>query len=392
MKNAYTILDFAEYYRVTVRELPSDIILEREPLCPCCDIEMNIVCALVAHQGKQILNIGACPECGTRGYIDRPSRQWIEEFYTDTWDIHTALNAEQVRAFPRIELDKKSSRRVAAIAASSLDVARRLRALDIGVGYGSILRHFQESGFGEVVGVEHSPHRADVVARAFDAKVCVGPFESDDVQSILRHNKPFDAIVSHHVFEHVVDPRRFIRCASELQARGGIFVLAVPDALGEHAGYQALYPPHLYSYTKYGIETLLMKHGYEVIEDVSPTFDNMILKMIRVDKPSRRFFTKDPRAFQGVLERFEQGLGFNQGEVVKRYGVFWLQPNRSPHDFTRIPMRGFQWRIQSLYMKLLARIGRYRSDHAMYIGPAVKKYSNAPFELQWDGPLRLLFK
>jgi SAM-dependent methyltransferase len=389
----FTIYDLAEFARVTIREVPADIPWQRQSHCPACREALVAVCSLVGQtEPPQVMRIGACQGCGYIGYIDRPSDGWIADFYATEWDSHIAHDASWVKAQPSIMTERKSSRRLAGMAAGQLPADKSRPALEIGCGYGNVLRHLrEEAGFSHVVGVEHSPHRARAVTSAWDIPVVVGPFESDQVQEQLRHHAPFSLIVSHHVFEHVVDGDAFIARAGELQKEGDYLVLAMPDVAGEHAGYITFYPPHLHSYSKKSIENLLNRHGYTVMTDHSPALDSMIL-VAQKGPVSATMFSDLPSSLQIAKAKLMRGLGVgmvpSSGLAMQR----WLAPGFGYDDAQVTPISRMKWVFTKVSLWAQARLGRYTSAHTMLIGPLEKPLTDTPIEIQWKGPLRLLFK
>jgi SAM-dependent methyltransferase len=256
----------------------------------------------------------------------------------------------------------------------------------------------KDQGFSTVVGVENSEHRASVVGKTLGVPVAVGNFEGSSVQESLKTYGMFDLVLSHHVFEHVSHPEAFISALSKLQPEGGVFVLSVPDVAGEHAGYVALYPPHLHSYSKYGMEVLLNRYGYEVIEDHSPGLDNMLIAARKVAHPVARI-QKPHDAFTGSLNKLHRGLGLKDMPTQGLAQLWWLEPGRG-YDDARVSqkMRGVPslesvwWRATKALLWLKARIGRMIASHGMLVGPLESRYTDTPIELQWKGPIRFLFK
>jgi len=97
------------------------------------------------------------------------------------------------------------------------------RLLEIGCGSGSYLTLMRMLGW-TVSGIEPDPVAAAVAAKTTGCPIHVGTI--DDVSF-----KPgsFDAIISHHVIEHVSDPKSFVASAARLLAKGGIMAVQTPN-------------------------------------------------------------------------------------------------------------------------------------------------------------------
>ncbi|MGH7536974.1 MAG: class I SAM-dependent methyltransferase, partial [Gemmatimonadales bacterium] len=101
------------------------------------------------------------------------------------------------------------------------------RLLEIGCGLGAFLVRARERGW-EAQGVELSPWAASQARRASEAPVLVAQGE----QLPFRAGA-FDAVVSHHVFEHLVDPIQALRESRRVCRPGGRLLLFLPNEL-EH--------------------------------------------------------------------------------------------------------------------------------------------------------------
>lgn len=397
-QQGFIIYDMCEVGRVRLYELDATVTFDHVTTCPLCLESLRPLCSLVGEQGAVKLLVGGCPVCGYIGYQDRPSEQWMVNFYLTTWDDHIALSEREVKNLPSITTERKSSRRLAAELGCSLVSGQGKSFLEIGSGYGQVLRYMSEQGFSNVVGVENSKHRAGVVSKAFNVPVAVGNFEGPSVQESLKTHGMFDLILSHHVFEHVSHPEAFISALSKLQPDGGVLVLSVPDVVGEHAGYVALYPPHLHSYSKYGIEVLLNRYGYEIIEDQSPGLDNILIAARKVAQPVAHM-EKPQDALADSLNKLQRGLGIKDVPTHGLAQLWWLEPGRG-YDDARVSQQAFGiplleriwWGATKGALWLKAKIGRIIASHGMLVGPLSKRYTDTPIELQWKGPIRFLFK
>ena len=97
------------------------------------------------------------------------------------------------------------------------------RVLDVGCGTGQLGRLLKERGH-HVTGVELIPEAADEARRWLDH------VESADVETAFPFlPASFDCVIFADVLEHLVDPWRVLRAATELLAAGGCVVASVPN-------------------------------------------------------------------------------------------------------------------------------------------------------------------
>ena len=76
-------------------------------------------------------------------------------------------------------------------------------------------------------------------------------------------NNSFDCALSSEVLEHVFDPDVFLREANRVLKIDGLFLITNPFLFREHG------QPFDYArYTSFGLEHILKKHGFEVVEKI----------------------------------------------------------------------------------------------------------------------------
>lgn len=101
-----------------------------------------------------------------------------------------------------------------------------------------------------------------------------------DVYANLCAHLPFeddyaDTIVSFQVMEHLPEPNKFLAECFRILKKGGTIFITVPFMWHVHEA-----PYDYYRYTRYGLEYLLVKHGFvEVfVEETSGFWQMMVLK------------------------------------------------------------------------------------------------------------------
>jgi len=99
------------------------------------------------------------------------------------------------------------------------------RLLEIGCGLGSFLVRAKERGW-DVQGVEVSAWAATQAKRASCVPVLISRAEA-----LPFHTGSFDAVVSHHVFEHLPAPFQALRESRRVCRTGGRLLLVLPNEL-----------------------------------------------------------------------------------------------------------------------------------------------------------------
>jgi SAM-dependent methyltransferase len=98
------------------------------------------------------------------------------------------------------------------------------RALEVGCGAGGLGRLLKARGH-HVTGIELIPEAAEVARGLLDVVLTADV----EVDGLPFPPQSFDAVIFADVLEHLVDPWRALRQASEVLAPGGVVVASVPN-------------------------------------------------------------------------------------------------------------------------------------------------------------------
>ncbi len=277
---------------VEMRGIP----MVEEARCFCCRAGLIPRCVISDRAGTGRIRIGACDFCGYTGYMDRPTEAWMESFYHTQWDRQQERRVEDIKPFgSSIVVDR----------ALTLGVSKDANILEVGTGYGQILRQFSEKGFKRLYGVEHAPQRATVAGRYSGAEVLHGVFGgSDALMRGLRELAPFGLIYAKSVLEHMYDPRLFFRWAADLQQEGGRVMVLVPNVLDEATITTLLFLPHLHGFTAESLKELGERYGYSVL-----TVDEVGKGLLLVAEKSAAVHARDiasSRMQRGAVEAWQK--------------------------------------------------------------------------------------
>jgi SAM-dependent methyltransferase len=137
--------------------------------------------------------------------------------------------------------------------------------LDIGCGYGHLLRRFDHRY--RLAGIDVSPHAAGVVRTAIPGAVVV----TADVQRSLPFDHPFDVVLAINVVEHLADPSAGIRSIREALVPGGLCVIHLPTINGPLSRliYRYAYakdPTHVFRPAGREVLGLFRALGFRVLE------------------------------------------------------------------------------------------------------------------------------
>lgn len=125
----------------------------------------------------------------------------------------------------------------------------RGKTLDVGCGKKPYERLFNSS---EYIGLEYdSPENRRLKKADFFYDGVSFPFRNDE----------FDSVVCNQVLEHVFTPGQFLSEINRVLKSEGVLLLSVPFVWDEHE------QPYDYArYSSFGLKSLLIQHGFEIIE------------------------------------------------------------------------------------------------------------------------------
>lgn len=203
-----------------------------EPLVPAFD-------RVVAR--REDYCFARCPACSLVSLRPAPQDHEIAGLYPAEYAPHAAgrdgrrdsvrarfaaRNRFGAEARPRPGLTGRLLHRAAGLAAPDwIDPRGDCRLLEVGCGSGKLLERYRDLGW-EVRGI-------DPGARAVEACRARGlPVQQTSLLEADLPRQRFDAILLHHVIEHVLRPVEALRRARELLAPGGAVVVVTPNVGG----------------------------------------------------------------------------------------------------------------------------------------------------------------
>lgn len=354
-------------------------------------MQLKTYCVLAARENKKQMRLGYCSTCGYSGYIDRPAKEWMDEFYKEKWD------GGEWRAGGE-EVSLAATQRSAVHYVENLAVDTNRSVCDIGCGYGRVLKEFEKIGFRNLIGVESSRFRVYAAKARYGYKILEGNFESTKVQEELSRSSPIGVLFSYHVLEHTYHPSEIIKAASALQNNGDYFILSTPNFVNEPVPTTLFWLPHLHSFTPASLERLLNTHGYEVVGALLEYPENITCISKKVASPKAHYI-ETRGDVSGTKEK-----------ILQFFLCDHLRP-QEPYIFSWQKQKGkYMSMARELFLPPLLdrasiigeRVRRYVI--ARLLGKFTKKYSlaltiekggralqeEAPIEVHFDGNIQLL--
>jgi SAM-dependent methyltransferase len=137
--------------------------------------------------------------------------------------------------------------------------------LDIGCGYGYLLRRFERRY--RLAGIDVSAHAVGVARVALPGATVI----TADVQRHLPFREPFDVILAINVVEHLDDPVAGVRSIHDALVPSGLCVIHLPTINGpvSRALYRFAYagdPTHVYRPSGAQVRRLFERAGFRTVE------------------------------------------------------------------------------------------------------------------------------
>ncbi|HYD03361.1 MAG TPA: class I SAM-dependent methyltransferase [Alphaproteobacteria bacterium] len=155
---------------------------------------------------------------------------------------------------------------------------KKIKFLEIGPGEGYSLRYFNK--LYDISAIEPDKPNTKNINKYFGRKVCVsGDAETDKIAG------KYDIVYMCHVFEHIVSPLKFLHNIKNNIKDDGILFIEVPNCEWPRMMQISALEneTHTYHYKLEGINKLLKKAGYKILESgvYSATTNNPITTTFR---------------------------------------------------------------------------------------------------------------
>ncbi|MBI4514598.1 MAG: class I SAM-dependent methyltransferase [Deltaproteobacteria bacterium] len=252
--------------------------------CAVCETQSAEAVLVLPHSDapRGWTAIVRCTRCGLQRLDPRPGAAMINRYYEDDYGAYAGRRRGRVKqALWELLRDVSSTapgwgehlrplrplaRRLAAAVFDinvPLEGAQPLRVLDVGCGYGDVLRYLQSRGC-LVQGVDFDP-RAAAHGLQHGTPIHIGR-----MQDLGLPPDSVDVAILCHSLEHLPEPAQTVAALSRVVKPGGRVHIAVPNgrAVGlqqEGEGWGALFLPiHFWFFDAAALTALLGKHGFRV--------------------------------------------------------------------------------------------------------------------------------
>jgi len=292
---------FEEYLRLTDQDarLYFSDVKKEQIACPACGLNGS-------HEFKKAnFDYCRCSACETLYVNPRPVAEAFTEYYTKSasaefWATTFYKNTAEAR---REKLWRPKAKELDSFIRQFYGSSQPA-VIDIGGGYGIFADEMKSIGYKEILLIEPSPFLASV-SRDKGHQV-VEKFLEDVTKCELPQSAK--VFVSFELFEHLHDPKEFLKSVARLMSDNDIFIFTTLSGVG--ADIQALWndsksvspPHHLNFFNPWSIRLLAEKCELKIVEVTTPGKLDLDILLKNKDKIKDRFW----RAFinnASIIER-----------------------------------------------------------------------------------------
>ena len=200
------------------------------------------------------LELGSCRSCGhvfTLYSVSAVERYQKQDYSYDS--SNSKVSISHFKEFAQVVLPETRLRPGALI-------------VDIGSNVGTLLSHFQDLGYANVLGVEPA---GNIAALAVAAGIpTINDFFAGSVVKKLCAAGPVQLLLSANVVNHADDLGGLLRTASEVLASDGVFVFEVPYLLDliKSTAFDTIYHEHVHYYGVKPLASCLRHHGFSIFK------------------------------------------------------------------------------------------------------------------------------
>lgn len=240
--------------------------------CALCNSNDTwVICkkaGLKRGEAKKVTNV-ICRKCRLIYNNPMPADEELEEYYLGQYAEDRGITEGGYEiAIERIRNKQPEIKNKKIVEFIKNFIKENDSVLDIGCSYGILLAEIKKQINCQVKGIEPGAMFSKVAREYYG----LSNIEQKFFNNYIKENKgreQFDFIILRHVFEHFREPNQVIMDLKSIIKPNGYLFLVVPNA----ASFKPLKPleqnlefGHVYSYTPFSLQRLLLKHKLKIVK------------------------------------------------------------------------------------------------------------------------------
>ena len=203
-------------------------------------------------------HIKSCLDCNSYFLHPLPSPELLEEAYDESYygegdDKFGEGWIEKIIDYFRRKRAKLISKKINS----------KGKVLDIGCGNGRFLQFIKEKGDFDIYGLEMPGGSAERAKRVNGLQLKLGALEKNDYAK-----NQFDAVTMFHVFEHLIEPNKYLNIIDDILKPGGVLAVSFPNIASNQSRifkgkwFHMDAPRHLFFFSSKDFKNIMKKRGY----------------------------------------------------------------------------------------------------------------------------------
>jgi len=198
------------------------------------------------------LQLGSCQDCGhlfTLFPVSREDRYQKHEYSYDSSNSRVSIAHFKEYAQAVVAQGELSSNAL---------------IVDIGSNVGTLLGHFKDLGYPNILGVEPS---GNIYRRALEEGIrTLNNFFDEEAADLILQQSKVDVLLSANVVNHADDTIGLLRTAKNVLSENGIFVFEVPYLLDllQQTAFDTIYHEHVHYFGIKPLAACLNREGFSI--------------------------------------------------------------------------------------------------------------------------------
>ncbi len=216
------------------------------------------------------LNVVICKKCSLVYLNPRMTTQEYKEHYNKNYQLKRHNLVESDQAVERLKSrDSYGHHKERYFGFIKDFIPNNSRVLEVGSGWGTLLKVIKDNTTSSVVGIEISDLASRVAREYYGLQIYNCTFE----EYLPKSESNFNLIILNHVLEHFPDPLSVLRSVSSILDNGGKLFIAVPNIFTPDEPLDRYFRiEHCYYFSPLTLENMLDKAGFCMIKlDFNPS-------------------------------------------------------------------------------------------------------------------------
>lgn len=222
-------------------------------------------------------DVVVCTHCALAYLNPRMTQDEYSKYYSDEYQKNRHSITTFDEAITRLKVKKSYERKKELLPVLEKFIRKDSNVLEVGSGWGTLLKFIQDTFGSKVKGLEISSLAAQVSREYYGI-----PTEEKTLEGFCGEQKSseqkFDFVIMYHVLEHILDPVQALQILKNVIADNGVLYIAVPNLAHPDEDISLFFRvEHCFYFTPNTLVAMLQKSGYVVIDTIITAKDIQVV-------------------------------------------------------------------------------------------------------------------